>query len=97
MGTTCTRAEYQNSYTTHNGQETVRMSTEEVNGSTLTSFGVKMDLNRSNMPDTHYVYINRVIKSRKLRWADHVARMEERRRVFKILTDKRTEKRPKHR
>ena len=30
--------------------------------------------------------IVRVIKSRRLRWADHVASMEERRSVFKILT-----------
>ena len=46
--------------------------------------------------------IVRVIKSRKLRWAGHVARMEEGRRVFKILTGKPTGKkkplgRPKHR
>ena len=36
----------------------------------------------------------RVIKSRRLRWAGHVARMEEGRRVFKILTGKPTGKRP---
>jgi hypothetical protein len=30
--------------------------------------------------------IVRVIKSRRLRWAGHVARMEENRSVFKILT-----------
>ena len=29
-----------------------------------------------------------VIKSRRLRWAGHVARMEEGRSVFKILTGK---------
>ena len=33
--------------------------------------------------------IVRVIRSRKLRWAGHVARMEEGRSVFKILTGKR--------
>ena len=38
--------------------------------------------------------IFRVIKSIKLRWAGHVARMEEGRSAFKILTDKPTEKRP---
>ena len=38
--------------------------------------------------------IVRVIKSRKLRWAGHVARMEESRRAFKILTGKPTGKRP---
>ena len=38
--------------------------------------------------------IVRVIKSRRLRWAGHVARMEEDRRAFKILTGKPTGKRP---
>jgi len=37
--------------------------------------------------------IVRVIKSRRLRWAEHVARMEEDRSAFKILTGKPTEKR----
>ena len=35
-----------------------------------------------------------MIKSRKLGWAGHVARMEESRSVFKILTGKPTGKRP---
>ena len=35
-----------------------------------------------------------MIKSRRLRWADHVARMEEGRSAFKILTGKTTGKRP---
>ena len=38
--------------------------------------------------------IFRVIKPRRLRWAGHVARMEEGRSAFKILTDKPTGKRP---
>ena len=38
--------------------------------------------------------IVRVIKSRRLRWAWHVARMEEGRSTFKILTGKPTGKRP---
>ena len=38
--------------------------------------------------------IVRVIKSRRLRWTDHVARMEEGTSVFKILTGKHTGKRP---
>ena len=38
--------------------------------------------------------IVRVIKSRRLRWAGHVARMEEGRRAFKILKGKHTRKRP---
>ena len=37
--------------------------------------------------------IVRVIKSRRLRWARHVARMEEGRSAFKILTGTPTEKR----
>jgi hypothetical protein len=35
-----------------------------------------------------------VIKSRRLRWAGHVSRMEEGRSAFKILTGKPTGKRP---
>ena len=38
--------------------------------------------------------IVRVIKSRRLRWAGHVFRMEEGRSAFKILTGKPTGKRP---
>jgi hypothetical protein len=35
-----------------------------------------------------------VFKSRRLRWAGHVARMEEGRSALEILTGKPTEKRP---
>ena len=38
--------------------------------------------------------IVRLIRSRRLRWAGHVARIEEGRGAFKILTGKPTEKRP---
>ena len=38
--------------------------------------------------------IVRVIKCRRLRWARRVARMEQGRRVFKILTDTHARKRP---
>ena len=38
--------------------------------------------------------IVREIKSRRLRWAGHVARMEESRSAFKILTGEPTGKRP---
>ena len=38
-----------------------------------------------------------MIKSRRLRWAGHVARMEEGRSVFKILTGKRPLGRPRRR
>ena len=41
--------------------------------------------------------IVRVIKSRRLRWAGHVARMEEGRSAFKILTGKRRLGRPRRR
>ena len=37
-----------------------------------------------------------MIKSRRLRWAGHVARVEEGRSAFKILTGKPTGKRPRH-
>ena len=36
----------------------------------------------------------RVIKSRKLKWAGHLARMEEGRSVFRVLTSNPTGKRP---
>jgi hypothetical protein len=38
--------------------------------------------------------IGRVVTSRRLRWAGHVARMEEGRSAFKILTSKPTGKKP---
>ena len=38
--------------------------------------------------------IVRVIKSRRIRWAGHVARMEKSRSALKILTGKPTGKRP---
>ena len=38
--------------------------------------------------------IGMVIKSRSLRWADHLVRMEEDRSALKILTGKSTGKRP---
>ena len=41
--------------------------------------------------EIHHLYrshnIGRVFKSRRSRWASHVARMEEGRRIFKILTN----------
>ena len=43
---------------------------------------------------TVYLIRVRVIKSRRLRWAEHVARMEEGRSTFKMLTGKPTGKRP---
>ena len=40
------------------------------------------------------IHLIRVIKSRRLRWARHVVRMEEGRSAFKVLTGKPTGKRP---
>ena len=65
-------------------------------------FGPKRDENgewrRLHNEELHTLYrspnIVRMIKSRKLRWAGHVARMEEGRSAFKILTGKPTGKRP---
>ena len=59
-------------------------------------FGPKKDENgeggRLHNEELHNFYhspnIVRVIKSRRLRWAGHVARMEEGRSAFKILTGK---------
>ena len=58
---------------------------------------------RLHNEELHSLYrspnIVRVIKSRRLRWAEHVDRMEEGRSAFKILTGKPTEplRRPRRR
>ena len=60
-------------------------------------FGPKRNENgqwrRLHNEELHSLYhssnIVRVIKSRRLRWAGHVSRMEEGRSAFKILTGKR--------
>ena len=57
-------------------------------------FGLKRDENgewrRLHYEELHSLYrspnIARAIKSRRLRWAGHVVRMEEGRSAFKILT-----------
>jgi hypothetical protein len=55
-------------------------------------------LRRLHREELHSLYrspnIVRVIKSRRLRWAGHVVRMEEGRSAFNILTGKPTGKRP---
>ena len=61
-------------------------------------FGPKRDENgewrKLHNEELHSLYLSpnivRVIKSRRLRWAGHVARMEEGRSAFKILTGKPT-------
>ena len=63
-------------------------------------FGPKRDENgewrRFHNDEIHSLYrspnIVRVVKSRRLRWAGHVARMEEVKSSFKILTGKPTGK-----
>ena len=65
-------------------------------------FGPKWDENgewrRLHNEELHSLYrslnIDRVIKSRILRWGGDVARMDEGRSAFKILTGKSTGKRP---
>ena len=53
---------------------------------------------RLHNEELHSLYrspnVVRVIKSGRLRWAGHVARMEEGRSAFRILTGKPTGKRP---
>ena len=60
--------------------------------------GQNGEIRRIHNEELHSVYrlpnIVRVVKSKRLRWAGHVARMEEGRSAFKILTCKPTGKRP---
>ena len=59
---------------------------------------ISIEWRRLHSEELHSLYrspnIVRAIKSRRLRWARHVARMEEVRSAFKILTCKPTGKRP---
>ena len=59
--------------------------------------GPRVEWRRLHNEEVHSLYrspnIVRVIKSRRLRWAEHVARMEESRSAFKMLTGKPTGKR----
>ena len=54
-------------------------------------------MEKASHSELHSLYhpsnIVRLIKSRRLRWSGHVARMEEGRSAFKILAGKPTEKR----
>ena len=63
----------------------------------LISFVVDGEWRRLHNVELHSLYrspnIVRVIKSRRLRWAGHVGKMEKDRSTFKILTGKPTEKR----
>ena len=53
---------------------------------------------RLHNEELHSLYLStkivRVIKSKRLRWAGHVARMEESRSAFKILSGTHSGKRP---
>ena len=52
-------------------------------------------LHNEELHNLHRSYhIVRMIMFRRLRWTDHVARLEDNRRAFKILTGKPTGKRP---
>ena len=57
-------------------------------------FGPKREWGRLHNEELHSLYrspnIVRVTKSTRLRWAGHVARMEEGKSAFKILTSKST-------
>ena len=56
--------------------------------------GMIMGSGRGSTMRNFIVYIVVVIKSKRLRWAGHVARMEESRSALKILTGKTSGKRP---
>ena len=61
--------------------------------------GMRMESGKgSTMRNFHILYrslnVVRVIEFRRLKWASHVARMEQGRSAFKILTGKPTRERP---
>jgi hypothetical protein len=60
--------------------------------------GYEWQVEKAHNEELHSLYrshnITRVIKSRRLKWAGHIARMEEARSAFRILTGTPTGKRP---
>jgi hypothetical protein len=54
------------------------------------------DWRKLHNEELHNLYSspNRIIKSRRMRWAEHVARMEETRNAYRILVEKPEGKRP---
>jgi hypothetical protein len=57
-----------------------------------------MGVEKTTNEELKYLYCSlgtvRAIKSRRMRWAGHVARMGERRGVYRVLVGKPEEKRP---
>jgi hypothetical protein len=49
------------------------------------------------VPDPLLFFIIRIIKSRRMRWAEHVARMEEKRNAYRLLVGKPEGRRPRGR
>jgi hypothetical protein len=60
--------------------------------------GVTVGWRKLHNEDLHNLYsspsIVRIIKSRRMRWAEHVARMGEKRNVYRLLVGKPEGKRP---
>jgi hypothetical protein len=60
--------------------------------------GVTGEWRKMHNEELHILYsspnIIRQIKSRRMRWAGHVARMGEEREVYRVLVGKPVEKRP---
>jgi hypothetical protein len=61
-------------------------------------FGPKRDWRKLHNEELHRLYsspsIIRMMKSRRMRWAGHVARMGEKRNAYRILLGKSEGKRP---
>jgi hypothetical protein len=60
--------------------------------------GVMREWKKLHNEELHNLYsspsIIRIVKSRRMRWAGHVARMEEKRNVYRLLVGKPEGKRP---
>jgi hypothetical protein len=58
-------------------------------------FGPKRDWRKLHNEELHNLYsspnIIRMIKSRRMRWAEHVARMGEKRNAYRVLAGKHKE------
>ena len=77
--------------------EMFRKANRTLNGGISTVFVLPWELWVAGTSETNYVYspnIVRVIKSRRMRWAGHVARMDEERGAYRVLVGKPEGKRP---